>query len=246
VLEPVHRSIVVIDIEASGHLDGPQKVAVRSDLYRILDDAREIAGIPSASVTMEDRGDGVFLLIEAGVSIRRLVHPFLTSIDAALHGRRVGELRLRLRSVLHQGAVSPDPTGASGSSIDLAFAMVNAPQLREALKQATTGRMALVVSSDIYRDAVRGYPEPDPTSFRMRILPTKYGQVRTYVTVTGTADQPVPAPEVEPERPRVGAVPGTMQIGGQYNISQNDNYGVNGQVGRDFVVGPLAPLPGEQ
>jgi hypothetical protein len=242
----VHRSIVVVDIEASGRLDGPQKVAARSDLYRILDDAQDVAAIPSTSVSREDRGDGVFLLIDGGVSIRRLVHPFLTSIDAALHNRRVGELRLRLRSVLHQGAVNPDPTGASGSPIDLAFAMVDAPQLREALRQATTGRMAIVVSGDIYRDAVRGYPEPDPTSFRMRMLPTKYGSVRTYVTVTGTGDQPALAPDLEPEPPRGGAEPGTMHIGGQTNITQHDNYGVNGSVGRDFVVRAPAPRPGGQ
>jgi hypothetical protein len=246
VLEPVHRSIVVVDIEASGRLDGPQKVAARSDLYRILDDAQDVAAIPSTSVTREDRGDGVFLLIDGGVSIRRLVHPFLTSVDAALRDRRVGELRLRLRSVLHHGAVNPDPTGVSGSAIDLAFAMVDAPQLREALRQASTGRMALVVSGDIYRDAVRGYPEPDPTTFRMRMLPTKYGPVRTYVTVTGTGEQPAPAPDPEPEPPRRGSEAGTMHVGGPTSITQRDNYGVNGSVGRDFVAHPPAPRPGEQ
>ncbi|MFI5496336.1 hypothetical protein [Actinoplanes sp. NPDC051859] len=238
-LEPVHRSIVVLDIESSGRLDGPQKVAARSDLYRIISAAQEAASIPSTTVTEEDRGDGVFLLIGADVSIRHIIDPFLTAIDAALHDRRVGDLRLRLRAVVHQGAVNADPKGSSGSAIDLAFAMVDAPQLREALQQSPTGRMALVVSNDIYRDAIRGHDMPDPTSFRMRLLRTKYGEMRTYVTVTGTAEQPVAAPEPEPERPREGPPPGTM-----YNVSQRDNYGVNGSVGRDFVVG--VPRPGEQ
>jgi hypothetical protein len=187
---PQHFTIVVVDVEASGSLSGPQKERIRADLYAILDAALKQSGITEEQVRAEDRGDGVFLLVTADVSKRRLLDPFIRVLDDALRARTVGEPWLRLRLVVHPGEAIVDKQGSSGPALDEAFAMVDADELREALKEARQGRMAVVVSDDLYRSVVRGYAEPNPDAFRMRRLVTKRGRVRTWVTVTGAVEQP--------------------------------------------------------
>ncbi|RSM37000.1 hypothetical protein DMB66_59800 [Actinoplanes sp. ATCC 53533] len=187
---PQHFSIVILDVEGSGELSGPEKKQVREDLYAILRRALELSGIGTASLRSEDRGDGVYLLVSAEVSKRLLVEPFIGAVDAELAERRVGQPGLRLRLVVHHGEVLLDEEGSSGRAVDTAFAMVDSPQLREALRDAKKGRMAVVVPEDLYLSVVRGYPTPDPQKFRMRQLETKRGRLRTWVMVTGAAEQP--------------------------------------------------------
>ncbi|GAA2591662.1 hypothetical protein GCM10010435_82970 [Winogradskya consettensis] len=185
-----HFSIVVLDIEASGSLSGPEKTAVRNDLYEIVTTALDLSAVAAESVTVEDRGDGIFLLFDATVSKRQLLDPFLATIDEALRARRVGAPALRLRMVVHHGEAVRDDHGSSGAALDLAFAMVDSEELRSALRDARGGRMAVVVPDELYHGVVRGYPSPDPGAFRMRRLGTKRGPLRTWVTVTGASEQP--------------------------------------------------------
>jgi hypothetical protein len=211
---PRHFSIVVLDVENSGALAGPEKKEVREDLYAILGRALERSGIGTDSVRSEDRGDGIYLLVSADVSKRLLIDPFINAIDTDLAARRVGQPGLRLRLVVHHGEVLVDDQGSSGGDVDTAFAMVDSAQLREALRAARKGRMAVVVPEDLYQSVVRGYPTPDPRRFRMRQLETKRGQMRTWVTVTGADDQPgsgVSAP-VTPAASTPHPHP-TMQVG---------------------------------
>jgi hypothetical protein len=187
---PQHFSIVVLDVEASGSLSGPEKEKIRADLYAILDGALEQSGITEEQVHAEDRGDGVFLLVTADVSKRRLLDPLIRVLDDALRARTVGEPWLRLRLVVDHGEAILDEHGSSGPALDEAFAMVDADELRAALKEARQGRMAVVVPDDLYRSVVRGYAQPNPDAFRMRRLETKRGRIRTWVTVTGAVEQP--------------------------------------------------------
>jgi hypothetical protein len=240
--EPRHFSIVVIDIERSGDLTDPQKQQVRDDLYRIVDSALlESEIVAKAAVIPEDRGDGVYLLIKADVPIRRLIHPFIGVIDAALAARLVGDPKLRLRLVVHHGEVTIDAKGSSGAAADLAFAMVDCRQLRDALTDATTGRLAAVVPDDVYQSVVRGYAEPDPTAFRMRLLETKRGSVRTWVTVTGSTEQPGGMRQVDdplPQRSTQAAVPSfNVHNGDEWNIQRANNRGQMGTANGNVTFG---------
>jgi hypothetical protein len=205
---PQHFSIVVLDVEASGALSGPEKKQVREDLYAIVRVALEHAGIAADAVRSEDRGDGIFLLVSADVSKRLLVDPFLDVIDEALRDRRVGDPALRLRLVINHGEVLLDDHGSSGPALDLAFAMVDAEQVRTALKQARGGRLAVVVPDDLYRSLVRGYPRPAPEAFRKRRLETKRGPVRSaWLTVLGAAEQPGSGPRKPDRKPDSRSAP---------------------------------------
>ena len=190
-VESGHFSIVIADIEGSSDLSAPEKVRVRADLYRIIEGALERSGIAASAVVTEDRGDAVYVLVDGGVPVRRLIDPFLSAVDDALADRRTRDVKLRLRLVVHQGQVDIDGKGSSGPAVDRAFAMVDAAQLKELLKRAGAGRLAAVVGDDIYQQAVRGHDRPDPYEFRKRLLTVKGGgEVVTWVTVTGVPDQP--------------------------------------------------------
>jgi hypothetical protein len=189
--ESRHFSIVVIDIERSGDLTDPEKRQVRDDLYAIVDSALLESEISATTAVIpEDRGDGIYLLVAADVPIRRLIDPFIGVIDAALAARHVGDPKMRLRLVVHHGEVAVDANGSSGVAADRAFAMVDSSQLRDALTDAKLGRIAVVVPDDVYQSVVRGYPAPDPTTFRMRLLKTKRESVKAWITVTGSPEQP--------------------------------------------------------
>src|SRR3954464_7590427 len=122
--DPQHFSIIVLDVESSGALSGPEKTQIRQDLYVIVQAALEAGGVPAEARHIEDRGDGIFLLVGSDISKRRLFGPFFGAIDEALSRRRSGDPRLRLRIVIHHGEVIRDKHGASGSELDRAFAMV--------------------------------------------------------------------------------------------------------------------------
>lgn len=219
---PQHFSIVILDVEGSGKLAGPEKKEVREDLYALVRHGLQASGIAAASVRSEDRGDGVYLLISAEVSKRLLIGPFIGTVDEGLAERRQRQPGLRLRLVVHHGEVLLDAEGSSGGAIDTAFAMVDSAQLRTALRDAEKGRMAVVVPDDLYQSVVRGYPTPDPQKFRMRQLETKRGKLRTWVTVTGAEEQPGggarPADTPVPVTPQPSAA---MHIGDQYGAETN-------------------------
>jgi hypothetical protein len=227
---PHHFSIVIVDVEGSGELSGPEKEQVRRDLYAILRRALETSGIGAASVRMEDRGDGVYLLVSADVSKRLLIDPFIAVLDDGLAGREVRQPGVRLRLVVHHGEVLLDDEGSSGGAVDTAFAMVDSPQLREALRNTKRGRMAVVVPDDLYLSVVRGYPSPDPQQFRMRHLETKRGRLRTWVTVVGATEQPGSDRGVSaaPE-PRASLPQPSMHVGDDNSVGTN----AGGFVGRN-------------
>jgi hypothetical protein len=233
---PQHFSIVIVDIEDSGRLSIPEKLHVREYLYALLEQCREAGGIAEAEVTREDRGDGVYLLIDASISKRLIVEAYLGTLDAALAARAAGETRLRLRMILHQGEIARDCEGSAGPALDQAFAMVDSPQLKSALKADPAGRIGVVLAQDLYRSIICGHRDPDPTSFRMRRLATKYGSVPCWMTITGAREQPGATPDQDGEASAVAAAAGpSLTVGDQWNVGQLRNTGgvvgtINGAV----------------
>lgn len=218
-----HCSIVIADIEGSSALSGPAKRVVRKELYRILDAALQASGIAPASRSEEDRGDGVYVLVDSGTPIRNLMDPFIAEMDRGLAARAVGDQQLRLRLVVHQGEVAFDEKGSMGQAVDRAFAMLDAPEAKEALAMVPAGRMAVVVADDTYQQAVRGHPKPGWTMFRKQRLTAKGRKVRAWIMVTGIDDQPVPRRTVTP-RPKAQPSAGTMNID-DHSVSVGQAYG---------------------
>ena len=226
-----YHSIVVLDVEASGTMPDSEKKKVSDDLYALVRAALEGSGIPADAVRWEDRGDGIFLLISSAVAESLLVDPFVDLIDSALAARPVGEPLLRLRVVIHHGEVIVGERTASGRAVDTAFVLLDSPELRESLKAARGGRLALAVGDDLYLSLIRGNDRPNPDAFRRRRLKTKYGDMPVWVTVTGVHEQPGSSRRTPDEPLSESSAPAMY-------VAQRDSYhvqgGQHGSVGGNF------------
>ena len=154
----VHRTIVIVDVEGFGdpRRTNRQQVEVRDGLYQAMRDAFSSAGIPWGSCDHEDRGDGIFILVPAEVPKSLIVESLPPALVAALqdhNGRHPSQQPVRLRMALNAGEVNYDEHGATSKSVNLAFRLLDAPQLKAALARSE-GVLAVIVSSWFFEDVV--------------------------------------------------------------------------------------------
>jgi len=163
-LGPVHRSIVIVDVEGSTRRTNLFKGEMRRTLYLLLEQALQLSGISLSQVEQMDRGDGVLLLIRPDdeipktVVLGRLI-PFLTALLLDYNASVAQpDLKLRLRAAVHAGEVHFDGRGCYGDDVDVACRLLDAPALKRALKKAVASPLALVFSEEIFRGIVeQGY-----------------------------------------------------------------------------------------
>jgi len=169
---PVYRTIVALDVEGSTTRANRDKRELRRGLYGLTEQALEITGIIDKYLEPKaDRGDGVMILIRPDdevpktMVLERLI-PVLTRLlqehNAAAPRPK---LQLRLRAVVHAGEVHEDENGFYGDDIDAAFRLLEAPQLKRALKGAPGSPLILVVSEEIYHSIIE-QEDPDADRFR--------------------------------------------------------------------------------
>ncbi|MFD0857261.1 HD domain-containing protein [Actinomadura adrarensis] len=154
------RAIVAVDIEDSTSRTDSIKARLRQVLYELLERALESSGLGEEERDpFLDRGDGALTLVHPthpAVQARLLTDtvPTLGRLLARHNAQHPGH-RFRLRVVVHAGHVHYDHRGCFGEALDLAFRLLEAPQLKEALRSATAP-LVLVLSEDIYRCVVEG------------------------------------------------------------------------------------------
>ena len=209
---PVYRSIVAVDVDGSTKRTNPAKGKLRRILYDLLKRALEDAGIgPRHLEDLADRGDGVLILIRPyddvpkTVLIGRLI-PALTALLAE-HNAAVAEpeLRMRLRAVVHAGEVHDDAWGFYGDDIDVAFRLLEAPTVKQALRGAPEAPLVLVVSEELWTGIVRqGYVDSSPYQRHVQV---KVGGRRR----RGRVQLPVPA---RSDPPGLAARPRTQPTSG--------------------------------
>ncbi len=167
---PVHRTIVVFDVEGFGDLrrTNRDQVTVREGLYRIVAGAFLHAGIPWDVSACQDRGDGIFVLLKPEVPKSLLVESLPTALVAELSAHNAGHRRqeqIRLRMVLHAGEVNYDEHGVTAASVNLAFRLLDAEPLKAALA-ASPGVLAIIVSSWFFEEVVRHIATEDAARYR--------------------------------------------------------------------------------
>jgi hypothetical protein len=172
---PLHRSIIAIDIERStGPVrTNPIREELRHEAYQMLDTAMRTAGITDDHCDpLADRGDGVLALVHPADEVPKtlLLNPLVPVLVTLLADRNASlanaELRrreLRLRAVIHSGEIHRDGKGYFGEALDVAFRLLDAPRLKDCLRQAVTP-LVVVVSEDIYWSIVRHEYEGIPGS----------------------------------------------------------------------------------
>ncbi|MFL6121608.1 hypothetical protein [Actinophytocola sp.] len=209
---PTHRSILVFDVEgfSEPYRDDRARTAVRAALYGVLREAFQAAGLAWPPEGHEDRGDGVIVLVSPLVPKVLLIDPLLDCLCAALaeHNRnaRLAE-RFRLRCAVHAGEVSNDPYGMSGIDLILACRMLDAAELRTALRNCPVD-VATSFSDAFYEAAVRhGYRDIDPATYHPVLVQVKKNRIHAWIHLPGTAAPPVLTPAASghpaPRRRRV-------------------------------------------
>jgi tetratricopeptide (TPR) repeat protein len=166
----VHRTILVVDVEGFGdrRRANPHQVAVRDGLYAAVQCAFCRTGIRLADCHQEDRGDGVFILAPPEVPKALFVDTLPHQLAKALSDHNSvhrSEERIRLRMALHAGEIAYDHYGVTAVAINLAFRLLDARPLKDALANSQ-GTLALIVSSWFFEEIVRHSIDTDPATYR--------------------------------------------------------------------------------
>jgi transcriptional regulator with XRE-family HTH domain len=168
--QPLHRSIFAVDIEQSTEQNNSAKVALRKAMYDLLEESMVVSGItPPHREPFVDRGDGILTLIHPVDDVPKTlllsaVIPMLERLLAE-YAERCPDQRLRLRAVVHAGEVHFDGHGWFGEALDVAFRLLDAPEVKARFRKSERP-LLLVVSDDIYSSVVRhGYAGIDMRAF---------------------------------------------------------------------------------
>jgi hypothetical protein len=167
---PLHRSIVVVDVEGSTARNISAKAGVRQGMYDLVEEALRISGIGERQYEPPvDRGDGVMLLIHPVDKVPKtlLLTMFVPVLAELLteHNLRNPRYAFRLRCAVHAGDVAFDARGAFGEAIDVSCRLLDAPELKLKLAESPAP-LVLVVSEDIHRSVVKqGYEGIDDQTF---------------------------------------------------------------------------------
>jgi class 3 adenylate cyclase len=168
---PIHRVILVVDVEGSTSRTNAAKAQLRRAMYGLLEEALWASGITEqARDPMIDRGDGILVLVHPVDQVPKtlLLDTFVPTLRGLLadhNGQQPPDQRFQLRTALHAGEVHYDARGAFGEALDVACRLLDAPQLKIKLGQSTAP-LILVVSDDVYRSVIRhGYERIDDRAF---------------------------------------------------------------------------------
>jgi hypothetical protein len=168
-LEGRHVSMVGVDMAAD-------QVLVRGVMYGVLKEAFKVAGIPWRRCERYDRGDGVMILVPAGVSKNRLVARLPSVLQAGLAEYNADKPpvgRIRLRLALHAGEVHHDEHGPASDSLVFGFRLLEAEQPKEELARSA-GDLVVIVSEWFFGNVIRHDPGANPDSYRpMRFMAGK-------------------------------------------------------------------------
>lgn len=192
---PLHRTVVVVDVAAFGRRHLVPQEEIRRGLYAALESAFEDCGLDWSAAHHEDRGDGVFVLVPPDVPKSRVVGGLPHALLGGLrryNATRNDDARIRLRMAITAGEVVHDEHGVVGDDVTLAFRLLDAKPLRDALA-GSAALLALIVSHRFYDDVVRPDPALDPESFRRVDVDVKEVHGRAWVHVPDAGPPPVPS-----------------------------------------------------
>jgi tetratricopeptide (TPR) repeat protein len=204
----LHRTIVVVDVAGFGDRSrtNEHQVAVRTGLYAALRRAIEDVNVPWHDCDHEDRGDGVFVLapptVPKVVFAEKLPHRLANAIREHNADRRPEE-QIRLRMALHAGEVQYDEHGVAGSSVNLAFRLLEATQLKVALAESD-GALAVIVSSWFFDEVVRHSAASKPETYRSIHVNVKETSATAWICLPDQAYVPPPFVQPRPGPPNGG------------------------------------------
>ncbi|GIJ40988.1 hypothetical protein [Micromonospora andamanensis] len=169
--QPERRLLVCVDMERYSRRTNLQQYEAQQDFHRLLREAAAEVGMDRVGWTTQQSGDGELAILPRDIPEARVIGRFVPELNRLLRRYNVSRLpaaRIRLRVAVHQGMVHLDgANGFPGQAVVLVSRLCDAEPVRRALAAFPDAGIALVVSSDIYRDVVTEYPEEiRPERFR--------------------------------------------------------------------------------
>lgn len=240
--EPVHFTIVALDVVASGSRDDQLTLRMRNDLRGIVSETLARQSIDWAALDRTDLGDGFRLAIPADISPSAALDPFVSNLESALreHRKAASEAaRLRLRMAVHQGLVHRDGGAWAGAPMILCARLLDSAPLRQVMNLLPDADLAVIVSESIYDSVVRHGYGLDPRSYQQVTIQEKETTTTAWLHVSGrrppfAVDQPAQPASANPavaDQDGSPAQPITFQ-----NVAMGDAH-VGAQIGQ--VTGPV-------
>lgn len=198
---PVYRTVLAFDVEGSTGRNNRGKAFLRELMFEVVTAALEACGIGAQDCdAVVHRGDGVLALIRPTDHAPKtlLLASVMPTVRLLLdaHNRERPDEPLRLRAVLHAGEIVHDRHGTFGETLDVAFRLLDAPPVKQALRD-TAAPLVLVVSDDVHRSVVRhDYAGIARPAFRLAVAVEVGGSCWSgWLHVPGEPPPWPPAPE---------------------------------------------------
>jgi class 3 adenylate cyclase len=190
-MHALHRTVLAVDVEGFGDLrrTNVDRQTVRDALYRILQKSFSRSGIPRTGCRIEDRGDGVLVFALPEIPKALFIESLPRHLITALREHNIAHsapARIRLRIALHAGEMRFDDHGATGTSINLTFRLLDSPELKSALARSP-GVLALIVSAWFFDEVVRNTPASTPDAYREVYVSVKETDTSAWILVPGDA-----------------------------------------------------------
>lgn len=199
-----YRVLLAADIERSAGRGDEALRKIRDVLRTALRESAERSGIDWDACLSRDTGDGMWLILPAGVQKTLLLHPLARELAALLqaHNRMAGPpAQVRVRLSLHAGDICLVPDGEPyGRPFEVTARMLDADPVKAALA-SSPGPLAVVVSQHFYEETVpHGYPGIEPENFRRVSLTVKEYTADAWLCLPHSGT-PAAAPQDRSERP---------------------------------------------
>jgi tetratricopeptide (TPR) repeat protein len=190
----VHHTIVLVDVEGFGarHRTHADQAAIRHGLYQALELAFTQSGVGWDDCYREDRGDGALILVPAQVPKTVLAAGVPGQLAAAVRAHNQvhdPDARMRLRLALHGGEVLHDEYGVTGTAVTVAFRLLEAGPLKQALA-GSAGALAVITSAWFYEEVIRHTEPCAPATWRRVLVTVKETREDGWISLP---DAPYPA-----------------------------------------------------
>ncbi|MDH2387885.1 hypothetical protein QCN29_03595 [Streptomyces sp. HNM0663] len=216
-LQALNRLVVSVDAEGSSRRDAKGKLRLRDTVYRVVHAASAAIGVPSETVHLEDRGDGVLLAMDPAVPPQHMVGIWLEEVYQQLREEQHATdpaSRVRLRIAMHMGPVTDDGRGLVGGTVDIACGLCDCPEARAVLTAAESSDLVFVASQLLYDTVIaEGGRFVEPEHYRSAAVRVKGKPQSAWLYVPRLPAPPFPVPRDSGPPPGPGPHPGPEPAG---------------------------------
>ncbi|MGC4773091.1 hypothetical protein ACLQ25_29485 [Micromonospora sp. DT44] len=160
---PERRLLISVDMERYSRRSNLQQYEAQRHFRELLHEAANAVGLDRVAWMTQQAGDGELAIVPREVSESRVIGKFIPELNRRLrshNGSLLPAARIRLRVAVHQGLVHLDgANGFPGNAVVYVCRLCDADPVKKALAAFPDAGVALVVSTEIFRDVVTEYPE---------------------------------------------------------------------------------------